>query len=165
MSDRILTPEQVIPFLRHDDWIVREHAKRYFHNCYQLGPLTADYYLAVIDRLGEVEESLGFAAAVKDFPQTNASLSRLLAALARKPSELFESHYQHAVRDVDMEVLSRNREQVLACPDLYPHVREHLELRLKLLDQSPAEAWQQLMRHGQELEGSYAFSFNNPFST
>jgi hypothetical protein len=153
-------PEQVIPFLQHDDPIVRDHALGYFRGSYAFGPLTADHYWAVIDRSGENDGTLGFAADLNDVPQTDASLHRLVRALGGKSLENFEFHYQHAAGAMDLGVLARNRDELLSCPQLLPHVRERLELRLSLLDQDPAIAWDRLMQHGRELGNAYAFSFN-----
>jgi hypothetical protein len=156
----MLRPEQVIPFLLHDDRIVREHAQHYFRDTYDVGPLTADHYWAAIDRLGESDSTLGYAVALGDLPQTDASLRRLIQALAAKPSDDFDYHYQHAVRDMEMAVLVRNRDELLACPQLLPHVRKHLELRLSLLDLPPVEAWDRLMQRGIEIGEEYAGSFD-----
>ena len=156
----MLFPEQVIPFLQHDDPIVRDHVLDYFRDSYAFGPLTADHYWAVIDRLGENDSTLGFAANLMDVPQTDSSLHRLLRALAGKPLEIFEFHYQHAAGAMDLGVLTRHRDELLSCPQLLPHVRERLELRLNLLEQGPAAAWDRLMQHGRELGHAYAFSFN-----
>ncbi|HEX5242591.1 MAG TPA: hypothetical protein VFW23_04950 [Tepidisphaeraceae bacterium] len=156
----MLRPHQVLPFLLHDDQIVREHARRYFHESYDVGPLTADHYWEVIDRFGQNNQTLGFASDLDDLPQTDASLGRLLQALSPNTPELFEFHYQHVARNVDMPILSRHRGELLPCKQLLPHVRKHLETRLRLLDEPSEQAWDQLMRHGQELRDQYAFSFD-----
>jgi hypothetical protein len=62
-------------------------------------------------------------------------------------------------RGMELAVLERNRDELLACPQLLPHVREHLELRLNLLGDPPAVAWERLMRRGHELADQYAGAF------
>jgi uncharacterized protein YecA (UPF0149 family) len=156
----MLFPEQVIPFLQHDDPIVRDHALRYFRDSYASGSLTADHYWAVIDRFGENDDTIGFAAQLDDVPQTDASVRRLTRALAGKSLENFEFQYQHAAGAMDLTVLARNRNELLSCPQLLPHVRERLELRLSLLEQNPATAWDRLMQHGRELGWASVGSFN-----
>jgi hypothetical protein len=156
----MLFPDQVVPFLQHDNPIVRQHALHYFNDSFDFGPVTADHLWAVIDRFGENEQTLSFATALKDLPQTDASVRRLLDALAGNAPENFEFHYQHAARDVDLPVLIRNRELLLGCPALLPHVRDHLELRLELVNQPAASAWDRLMENGRELKGFSAMSFN-----
>jgi hypothetical protein len=160
----MLFPEQVIPFLEHNDPIVRERALRYFRDSYDLGPLTADHFWAIIDRLGENESTLEYAVRLDAIPQTDWSLHRLVRAFGGKPAEIFEFHYQHAAAAMDLTVLARNRDELLSCPHLLPHVRERLELRLNLLDSGPATAWNRLMEHGRELGGAYAESFNTGLS-
>ena len=61
---------------------------------------------------------------------------------------------------MDLALLVRHRDRLLGCRQLLPHVREHLLLRLNLLDQPPDQAWQRLLEHGRELAGEYAFTFN-----
>jgi hypothetical protein len=160
----MLLPEHVIPFLQHDDPIVRHHAKRYFHDSYDFGPLTADHYWAAIDRFGENDDTLDLAAELSHLPQTDQSLHRLVRALSGKSSDDFEFHLQRAAREMELTTLVRNKDELLACPRLLPHVRQHLELRLSLLDETPQSAWDQLMQHGRELGEEYASQFQPSLS-
>ena len=160
MDTDILFPEQVIPFLLHEDRLLRDFAKRYFDYTYQLGPLTADHYWAGIDQFAGSDEALSFASTLSKLPDTETSLKRLLAALASEPSKNMAYHYQQAVRDVDLPVLVANRQAVLGCSHLLPHVKKHLELRLELLEQTPESAWEQLMQHGRELADQSAEAFD-----
>jgi hypothetical protein len=139
----MLLPEQVVPFFQHDDSIVRDGVLRYFRDSFDFGPLTAEHYWSVIDRFGENDLTLGFASHLNDVPQTDASLHRLMQALSGNAPENFEFHYQIAARNMELPVLMRNRGELLALSQLLPHVRNHLELRLQLLDeprQAPGNA-------------------------
>ncbi|MGA2584335.1 MAG: SEC-C metal-binding domain-containing protein [Tepidisphaeraceae bacterium] len=156
----MLLPEQVVQFLDHDDPMVRDHALHYFNDTHDFGPLTADHYWAVIDRRGENDATRGFACRLENLPQTDASLRRLVQAINTTQSDDFDYDYQRAARDMDMSVLARNRDELLACPKLLPHVREHLQLRLSLLDQPAQDAWDRLMQHGLELGNGDSGSFN-----
>lgn len=156
----MLLPHQVIPFLMHEDRIVREQARRYFSDSYDVGPLTADHYWQAIDRFGQTDESLSFASDLDDLPQTDASLRRLLEVLSPDTPELFEFHYQHVARNMDMPILLRHRDELLACKQLLPHVRKHIETRIRLLEEPAVKAWEQLMQHGRELKDQYADGFN-----
>ena len=77
----MLYPAQVVPFLNHDDPLVRELALRYFDRCHDPGQLTADDFWAVIDARGESPETLSFATHLKDAPWTEPAFHRLLQAL------------------------------------------------------------------------------------
>jgi len=156
----MLMPEQVVPFLQHDDPIVRQHAQRYFRNSFNFGPLTADHYWAVLDRFGESEETLHFATELSRLAQTEGSFRRLVQALASEEQEDFGFHYQQAIRDLELALVARNRDELLACPQLPAKVKEHLKLRLGLLDEPPAAAWDRLMQHGRDVGDGYNGKFD-----
>jgi hypothetical protein len=156
----MLTPSEVIPFLQHDDPIVRKQAVRYFDKCHDLGPLTADHYWAIIDRFGEIEETLHVALGLQDLPQTNESLQRLLRAINSKAPEDFDYHYQHAAREIELPLLVQHRDEILGCRELLPRVKKHLELRLSLLDRPPAGAWDQLIQLGRDYGHKFAGEFD-----
>jgi len=160
MDQSFLSPEQMVPFLRHEDPVVRHHVLNYFRDSFQFGSLTAEDYWEVIDRLGEVYETRGFAAELQRLPQTQASLQRLVKALHSNPSNNFERHYQEAAGSMDMGLLTAHHQELLDCPRLSAQTRKHLEFRLKLLDESPQSAWDQLMRHGREVGDAYAGDFD-----
>ncbi len=131
----MFTPSQVIPFFNHDDPWVRDHALRYFEHCHDPSPLTADDYWAVIDSRGQNDQTLGFAADLKHAPGTERSFERRLQALQAELDEPFDTHYQHAARDIDFPLLAAHRDQLLDHARLLPHVREHMALRLQVADQ------------------------------
>ena len=51
----MLLPDQVIPFLRHDDPAVRAHAARYLSDAHDPSPATADDFWQSIDRFGPTQ--------------------------------------------------------------------------------------------------------------
>jgi hypothetical protein len=157
----MLLPDQVIPFLLHDDPIVRRHARNYFDDTFEFGSLTADHFWAVLDRFGEIGETLGVAAGLGSLPQTEESVQRLIRALSIETSEKFRFHYQHAARDLSFEFLERHREALLGCPALEAHIRAHLELRLRLRDDPPDVVWERLMERGRKLGHAHAASFSS----
>lgn len=67
----MLLPDQVIPFLLHDDPIVRRHARNYFDDTFDFSSLTAEHFWAVLDRFGESKETLRVAAALRSLPQSD----------------------------------------------------------------------------------------------
>src|SRR5689334_17865318 len=84
----MLTPEQVLPFLNHDERIVRGRALRYFKGGHDIGPLTAEHFWEVIDRFGVGKETLRFFAELAEVPQTERSYQRLMQALRSGQEEL-----------------------------------------------------------------------------
>src|SRR5437764_247814 len=83
----MLYPAQVVPFLNHDDPLVRELALRYFDRCHDPGQLTADDFWAVIDARGfspnesdALIEALGRGGAQEVGPRALAILDDPAAA-------------------------------------------------------------------------------------
>ena len=144
----MLKPNQVIPFLTHDDLFVREAAFNYFREPSDFGDLTAEHGWAVIDRLGDCEQSIEWVVQMADWPQTDASIARLVEALQANPPERLEYRYQRMVEQLDLDTLLRHRDAILAVPTLVPHVRQQLQLRLATQEVPVQAVWEALMRHG-----------------
>src|SRR6478735_6715081 len=112
----MLSPQQDLPFLLHEDPYVREHAADYLADGYdstpQLVPVTADHFWESIDRYG-VKKSRGLLARLRGVPQTDASLSRALAMLAASPDEECDFHLQHGVAETGLELVRARREELL----------------------------------------------------
>ena len=105
----MLTPDQIIPFVTHEDPLVREHVVQYFDKPSTYGPLTAEHYWQAIDRFG-MEESRRFLTHLEDVPQTNASVARLLAMLRDKPSERVRHDLQQTAGKIEFNLLRAHRE-------------------------------------------------------
>src|SRR4051812_38347127 len=109
----MLSPEQVLPFLLHEDQGVRQHAADYLADGYDsvpsLVPVTADHFWESIDRFG-FTDSVRLLSRLDDLPQTDASLSRAAAALADSPDEDVEVHLQAVFRNVDFSLLQVRRD-------------------------------------------------------
>lgn len=135
----MLTPAQVVPFLSHDDRIVRDHALSYLKEAHDQGPLTADHFWDVIDRFGVGDETLSFMSLLSDVRQTEQSYRRLMGALRDGQPELFDFHLRRAAGALDFPLDLEHRDELLAFDKLLPHVRARLEKRLALVDE-PAGA-------------------------
>ena len=148
----MLQPAQVIPFLLHDEKLVRDHALHYFQGCADPAPLTADHLWAVHDRFGtDDEERLGAIAYLDDAPQTERSLRRTLDVLASgRPANLVYS-MQHAIRALGYELLVEHEAEVLSCPQLALPVQHHLRLRLSMAAEPTDVLWDRLMTCGKKL--------------
>ncbi len=144
----MLSPAQVVPFLTHDDRLVRRLARDYFDRCGDPGPATADDVWAALDRFPAGDEARSLARTLADLPQTDASVHRLVAALAGDAVHGADDLLQQAARGVDFPLLVRHREQLLGCDGLDPKVRDHLARRLGTADTPGGVAWDQLMALG-----------------
>jgi hypothetical protein len=153
----MLIPAQVIPFLSDEDPVLRNHAVRYFQDAANPSPLTAEHCWAAIDARGlNSRSSLGLIRLLKDVEQTDASTTRLLAALdnAADPRVLRPA-LDDALETLAFEQLARHRDAILARTDLNPRTRKHLDERLWLADQPPDSIWEQLLRHADASRGRY----------
>src|SRR5438874_2388581 len=148
----MLTPDQIIPFVTHEDPLVREHVVQYFDKPSTYGPLTAEHYWQAIDRFG-MEESRRFLTHLEDVPQTNASVARLLAMLRDKPSERVRHDLQQTAGKIEFNLLRDHRDELFDCEHIGPEAREHLRERLRLSDESGAALWDRLMSFGKEIGG------------
>jgi hypothetical protein len=159
MADLMLTPAQVIPFLTHDDPLVRRYALSYFRDCPDPAPLTADDLWAVFDRLGGEGDGemgdpmLSVATLLASVPQTERSVRRLLDTLAAGPSKSYAYHYQEAARDVDLPLLAEHRDLLLRSTVLLPDVVDHLRRRLALAEEPAEVLWDRLMALGRASAG------------
>jgi hypothetical protein len=157
----MLTPTQVIPFLTHDDRLVRQQALQYFRDCPNPAPLVADDYWAVLDQIGGEgdggidDEALHIAGQMAGTPQTETSLRRLVDAVAARPPGGYAGHYQRAIRDVGFPLLVEHRDLLLGGATLDEDVAAHLRRRLALADVPVETVWDRLMQLGRDASGSH----------
>lgn len=155
----MLSIEQVASFLQHEDHKVREHVVAYFVDAHDPGPVNADDFWAVIDRFG-MASSIHVLSRLDDVPQTPASIRRALDALRAGADELFDFHLQQAVQNVDFATLLECRDEILACEQVLPHVREHLAERLRLVDATADDAWDGLLEHSEASDKYHVGEFD-----
>ena len=148
----MLLPDQVIPFLRHDDEEVRAHAADYLSRAHDPSPATADDLWAAINQLG-FTASLSTLSRLCDLPQTNASLDRLLECLRSQGlDEDTEYHLQRALQRLDFPLLAARRDEVLSVDRVLPRVRDHLARRLELAPKPADELWELLSQHSRDVD-------------
>lgn len=135
----MLPPAQVIPFLEHEDWKVRNEAARYLANAHDPAPATAEDFWRAIDRFGLKERILTASLAL--LPQTEQSYVRLMAALrsldqgkARKTvrDRLIAEDLWDALHSLDWDLLLKHRDEVLAFGKTPSETHRHLKRRLAL---------------------------------
>lgn len=155
----MLLPDQVIPFLLHDDRDVREHAARYLSKAHDPAPATADDFWRSIDRFG-AEESVALVSDLAELPWTERSCSRLMEALRSGPPEIVEYHLQKTIEDLDYPLLLAHREEVLSAESILSHVRDHLRQRIELSDRPLEAVWDALLAHSEKIEGMCVGEFD-----
>jgi hypothetical protein len=149
----MLLPAQVMPFLAHEDAIVREQAVRYFSNAHDVAPLTAEDCWAAIDAVGLGQGAVGLILLLREVPQSDASTARLLAALDLPADESMRGWLLEALEAVEFDQLRRHAEAIFARGDLPKDTREHLQARLELADELvAARLWEKLEAHAKEIE-------------
>ena len=147
----MLTPEQVIPFLGHEDEEVRQHAVLYLAGAHDPSPATAEDYWRAIDKLG-AENAGAHIERLELLPQTDESVARTIAALGtfaenRRPALL------RVLRSMDIDLARKHREAVRAAENVPADVGEHLDERLALAEEPAEPLWDRLMAKAAELEG------------
>ena len=146
----MLTPQQVIPFLDHDDPEVRQHAVLYLAGANDPSPATADDFWRAIDKLGP-QQALSHIDRLEMLPQTDDSVARTLAALPTAEA-LSRQALVRMLRSLDLELVRRHRDAIRSAEGVPAEVNEHLDQRLALVDE-PAELWDRLLAQARELEG------------
>src|SRR5882757_6493914 len=157
----MLLPAQVIPFLSHEDALLRGHAVRYFKQAQDVGPLTAEQCWAAIKTVGLGRGVTGLILLLPDLPQSDASTEALLAALDLPADESMREWLIQALDALDFSELRRYADPIFARTDLPEDTREHLQARLDLAD-APAQAvWDQLQRHADDVSELYWDEFDH----
>ena len=152
----MLLPPQVLPFLSHDDSILREQAVQYFEHAHDTAPLTADDCWAAIHTVGLGRGAVGLIRLLSKAPQADASTAHLLAALDLPPDQSMREWLIEALEDLDFDQLRRHADVILARTDLPADTLDHLRARLDLADELVAQRlWDQLNDHVKEVQDDY----------
>jgi HEAT repeat protein len=152
----MLLPPQVLPFVSHEDSLLREQAVRYFEHAHDVAPLTADDCWAAIDTVGLGRGAIGLILLLSKLPQSDASTQRLLAALDLPPDESMREWLIEALENLDLDQLRRHADVILARTDLPADTLDHLRARLDLADVLVAQRlWDQLNDHVEQVKDDY----------
>ena len=146
----MLTPQQVIPFLEHDDADVRLQAILYLAGAHDPAPATADDVWRAIDSLG-FEKARSLVARLELVPQTDESVSRTLAAIPTASGD-DRTDLVRVLRSLDFPILQRNADAIRAAADVPQDVKDHLDQRLALADEPVEPLWDRMMEQAAALE-------------
>ena len=145
----MLTPQQVIPFLGHDDPEVRLQAVLYLAGAHDPAPATADDFWRAIDKLG-TEQAATHVARLELIPQTDDSVARTLAAIPTASGDA-RSDLVRVLRSLDFPLLQRHADAIRAVAEVPQDVKEHVEQRLALADEPVEPLWDRLMEQAAAL--------------
>jgi hypothetical protein len=145
----MLTAQQVIPFLEHDDVEVRQHAVLFLAGAHDPATATADDFWRAIDKLGP-ENAASHLDRLELLPQTDASIARTLAAIPTYEGYARQSLLR-VIRSIDLDLLRRHRDAIGAVEQVPADINEHLDKRLALADEPVEPLWDRLMAQATEL--------------
>ena len=147
----MLTAQQVIGFLDHEDVEVRQHALMYLSAAHDPAPATADDLWRAIDKLGP-EAAASLFERLELLPQTDDSVARALAALPDAQGDRRQALLR-VLRSLDFDLLRRHRDAIRGVEQVPAEVFEHLDQRLALADEPVEPLWDRLMKLAGDLDG------------
>jgi hypothetical protein len=145
----MLIPQQVIPFLTHEDPDVRLQAVLYLAGAHDPAPATADDFWRAIDALG-MEPAGSHVARLELVPQSDDSVARTLAALPTAPAEQ-KADLVRVLRSLDFPLLQRHADAIRAAADVPQDVKDHLDQRLALAGEPVEPLWDRMMEQAAAL--------------
>lgn len=145
----MLTPEQVIPFLTHDEPFVRRHAAMYLADAHDPSPATADDLWHAMDRHG-MSGPEALVSYLRQFLQTEDSLWRAMAALGRTQDERTRDDLEAAVESAPLPLLTQFKDELLAGLQLSDDSKAYLRRRIGLSQRPVHDLWVELMDLGRD---------------
>jgi len=146
----MLTPQQVTPFLTHEDPDVRLQAVLYLAGAHDPAPVNADDFWRAIDAVG-IEKAYDLVSRLELVPQTDDSVARTLAAIPTATGDQ-KTDLVRVLRSLDFPLLQRHADAMRAVAEVPQEVRDHLEQRLKLADEPVEPLWDRLMEQAAALD-------------
>ena len=147
----MLRPDQVIPFLEHEDPDVRLQAVLYLAGAHDPEPATADDVWRAIDKVG-AEQAGPLIARLELLPQTDDSIARTLAAIPAHQAEN-KADLVRVLRALDFPLLQHHWDAIRGAEGVPPDVIEHLTQRIALADEPPDGLWDRMIEQAKALDG------------
>lgn len=147
----MLSPDELKPYLLHEDLDVREAVASYFSGCYYQDDTLVPTILEACDRYGD-EENLRGLAVCSNFPLTEpallATLDRLKTVSGRSAYYNLSSIIAHA----PVDLLRRHHSRFVHALQMDREILKSIELRIRLSESSPEWLWKTLMDYAQEAQ-------------
>jgi len=164
MEAVMLTSAQIVPFLTHEDWVVREHAAERLKDEAERSGVTAGTALMVYDQFpgGLMNPFRSLAARL---PATADDARTIATRLAAGGDEYLMDTLALALVGLSMEVIEAVGEELEKDKRLSEEVREHVWFRRKQLAHTPEELWKKLLEMGEMEDEAWKNRTRVPFST
>jgi hypothetical protein len=147
----MLTPQEVKPFLLHEDEPVRKAAVDYLRGSWSQDPQVVPMLLQAYHQYGASEWRTGLAYC-HQFVITEQSLEGVLNSLAAAEDGNVIWHLNRAVLHAPIEVLRAKESAVLDARKLAQGVAERIQQRLELSQWSAERLWKELQDYAHRSE-------------
>lgn len=146
----MLAPQQVKPFLCHEEKIVREHAAEYFAKSFSRDPELMPLVLESCARYGEEESSLLLAYA-RHFVQSDISIRAVLGRLPRVADVNVMFHYNAIISHADVGLLKPVMSRIRNTRNILAETVAKIERRLLLVPYTTEQLWEELFAYCAEI--------------
>jgi hypothetical protein len=139
----VLTPDQIKPYLLHDDWHIRIAAVEYCSDSWSRDPDLIPLMLDACERFGEREDKLSLHHAGR-FTLTEPSLDRVLDYLTKSEDEATIRSLNAVIAHAPAELLIAREVAIRDNPNLDPEIIPRLDRRRDFSGWSGEKLWQEL---------------------
>lgn len=140
----MLLPNEVKPFLLHEDEDVRDLAADYFHDSWSRDPDIAHLLLDAAERYG-VARSVHAIGACQQVAIDEAALDRIVRLLSQFPATDASFLLAELIDVAPVEFVSRRESAIAAIKGHFVDVLPRLRRRQELAHQTPRKLWQDLL--------------------
>ncbi len=146
----MLLPDQVKPFLGHEEKIVRDHAVKNLAKSFNRDPGLMPLVLESCTRHGE-EESGRLLAYAADFIQSEISLHTVLERLAQSDNPKAIHHYNDLIGRADIALLKPLASKIRKSKNIAAGTVDRLQRRLALMPYTTEVLWEELFAYCDEI--------------
>lgn len=155
----MLLPEQVKPFLLHEDTFVRKHAVKYFAKSHNRDPELMPLLLDSCARCGEEASTYLLCHAV-EFAQTDSTLRTILGRLERASDYNVIYHYNNIIAHADLELIKPLISTIGKNKNIQPGAVSRLDKRMDLLSWDTNRLWNELFAFSEANAQKYSNEFD-----
>jgi hypothetical protein len=148
----MLTPEQVKPYLLHEDRPVRKAAVDYFEDTWPQDTALLPLILQACRQYG-ADENLHGLVACRQFPLTGASLDEVLESLAATNDSEIAWHLCRVLISASIDLLLSREAAILDTPNLIRGTADQINRRKEFRGWSTSKLWTELQDFAQQSQG------------